>query len=442
MLFERKSLGDVLSETPELRLNGDWLCLNIESKASWPTKAQSFTFEEREVWLIPHTMDSYPGLAMIRPEGMERDDGFALLHRALSYIVWTEDSGAIVAFMSGGNLPRMMGLGGKAPGVTLRATFDFSDVREPKDERGRLALALMREGRGLNHPSYSFLAFFRVLELAIPAGKARGDWITANIDNISGHRGREALKELRRTVDGDIGVHLRESGRHAIAHAAAEPIIDPDDPRDARRLQAELPIIESLAVLAIEKKIGVQTRHTIWKEHLYELAGWKRIFGDDVIAKALSGQRPEEDQKVDAPSINVRLRRSETFCPFEGMLPVQAAYDDRRIEVVYRSADTLVDLIFWLNLAEERLQFDVQKSVVARDDGSVAAARNAQELQRFLRDYFLNGELQIWNAETGELISRCDAFIPVNVIVDVEAWNAQIDQCNQIIMEREAAASS
>jgi hypothetical protein len=46
---------------------------------------------------------------------------------------------------------------------------------------------------------------------------------------------RNALDKLKATVQGDTGKHLRESGRHAIAHAQADPIINPDDPRDARQ---------------------------------------------------------------------------------------------------------------------------------------------------------------------------------------------------------------
>jgi hypothetical protein len=429
----------VLTETPELRVNGDWLCLNIESGAAWPTRAQPFTFEGHQLWVMPHTSDNYPGLAMNRPADLDRDDAWALLHRALSYVAWMENSGAMVAFRSGGNLPRMMGLGGKGGGVILRDTFDFSEVHEAADERGRMALALMREARGLNHPAYAFLSFFRVLEVAIPNGKARGDWVAANLENAGDHRAKEAVAKLRETGIEDIGVHLRESGRHAIAHAKADPIINPDDPRDAKRLQAELPIIEGLAVLAVETQLGIQTSHSIWKEHLYELKGWKRIFGADVVAAVLAGIPPEEGQVVDAPTINVRLRRGDPYAPFEAMTPVQAGYGDQRIEVVYRSADSLVDLVFWLNFAEERLVFDVQNSIKGWDDGSVAAARNGKEIDRFFRDYFLNGELQMWNAENGELISRCDAFLPINVMVNIDAFNEAINRWDDVIAEREAA---
>jgi len=441
MLFKRKSLNDVLTETPELRVNGNWLCLNIDTRMSWPTTPQSFSFEGYRLWVMPYTTDNHPGLAMNKPNNLDQDEAWAVLHRALSVLSWTQDTGATVAHMSGGNLPRMMGLT-KQTGAAIRDTFDLSDLPQIREDRGKLALALMREGRGLNHPAYAFLSFFRALETAIPDGRARGAWITAQIDNIEGHGAKEALADLRTRVQGDVGEHLRDSGRHAIAHAKADPIINPDDPRDARRLQTELPIIEALAVLAIEQHLGIRTQHRIWQEHLYELRGWKPIFGQEIIANVLAGNPPAEGQQVDAPIINARLRRSAIFAPFERMRPLQASFGVGKIEVVYQSADGLVDLIFWLNFAEERLEFNINHSIVARDDKSVEAAKNRKEIERFFRDYFGNGELQLWDADTGKLISRCDAFIPVNCYLDIDAANAAIDAWDAVIAEREQAASS
>ena len=199
--------------------------------------------------------------------------------------------------------------------------------------------------------------------------------------------------------------------------------------------------LELLVLLAVEKHLGIQTSHTIWDEHLYELRGWKCIFGDALVASILAGDPPSEDQQIDAPIINVRLRRSSTFEPLERMRPLQVGFGYGRVEVVYQSEDGLVDLIFWLNFAEERLEFDFQKGIVARDDGSVAAAQNGKELDRFFRDYFLNGELQMWDAGSGALISRRDAFIPLNCFVDLDVCNAAIAKWDEVIAEREQVAA-
>lgn len=440
-MLDRKArpFAEVLGDTPELKVNGDWVCINIDSRMSWPIKPQQFTFEGHPVWVMPVTTENYPGLAINKPADMDRDDAFALLHRALSVLAWLQDTGAVVQQMTGGNLPRMMGMR-ESLGRSIRENFDLSDLPVIKEDAAKLAFALMREGRGLNHSAYSFFSFYRVLEIAIPRGKERGKWITANIDAIPGHKAQAALQELKAKIEGDVGKHLFESGRHAIAHAKLDPIINPDDPRDAQRLQSELPIIEALAVLAIERHLGIQAPHQMWKEHLYELRGWKQILPPEVIAESLKDDPADLDIVVDLPLIDLRLRLSERFPMLESLSPVEIDIREKRVLLTYRTADDLVDLVFALNFADERLEFDLACSLTAFDDGTAAAARNGKERCRFLWHYFGNGELQFWNSETGDLISRVDAFIPLNMMGNLDAHNAEMTAWDKLIGDREAAA--
>src|SRR5690606_15600944 len=156
--LKAKPFEEAIAETPELKVNGEWLCLNIDARTAWPTKPQAFTFEDHQVWVMPVTTDNYPGLATTKPPDMDRDECLALLHRALSVLAWLQDTGAVVVHMTGGNLPRMMGM--RQPlGYAIRDDFDLSDLPVIGNPSGKLALALMREGRGLNHPAYSFLSF-------------------------------------------------------------------------------------------------------------------------------------------------------------------------------------------------------------------------------------------------------------------------------------------
>lgn len=439
--LKMSSLNEIVADTPSLMVNGDWVCLNIDTRTAWPTKPQSFAFEGCQVWVMPVTTDHYPGLATNKPADMDRDECFALLHRALSILAWLQDTGAIVVHMSGGNLPRMMGRQ-QSTGNAIRDEFDLSDLPVITDGPRRLALALIREGRGLNHPGYSFLSFFRALETAIPDGPARRDWVTANIDRVEGHRAKDALEKLRANIHGDIGKHLRESGRHAIAHAKADPIINPDDPRDARRLEAERPIIEALAVLAIEDHLGVQTSHKAWREHLYELRGWKRILPPAVIQASLLPEPPDLQADIDFPKINFRLRRSDPFPLLEGLVPVHAGLTNQRIELVYRSVDGLAEIVFWLNFADERLEFDLDHSFKLYDNGSVAAAKNGKERCRFIWDYFGNGEIQLWDADSGALISRVDAYIPLNMMANLDGHMAELAAWDKCIADRERAAGA
>jgi hypothetical protein len=60
------------------------------------------------------------------------------------------------------------------------------------------------------------------------------------------------------------------------------------------------------------------------------------------------------------------------------------------------------------------------------------------EIHRFQADYFGNGRLEIYNAEPGALISRKDAFLPVNMFLDQEAANSGIKKLKVRAAERRA----
>jgi hypothetical protein len=145
-----RSRQAVFESTPELLSRGEWVCLNIQPNVAWPVRPQSLHFFDQRIWIIPITIECYPGVAMRCPPGMTRDDAEGILYRLLSVISWRESCGIVVAHRSGGSLPHMMGLEKKS-GFSIRDSFDFTDLICPQEDDPRVALALMREARGLNH---------------------------------------------------------------------------------------------------------------------------------------------------------------------------------------------------------------------------------------------------------------------------------------------------
>jgi hypothetical protein len=435
--LEIPDLKDILHG--ELLERGEWLVANLETNLSWPVSAQKVIHRSIEFWLLPVTRESYPAVAL-NLKGMPREEGKRRLLRLLSAISWFEDSGIMLAGFSGGSLPRPLGRE-KSMGLTITADLELTGLPEPSDDKGQLALALMREGRGLNHPAYAFLSFYRVLEVCVPA-KSRKKWISDHAEQIWDHRGKKALADLKLTGVADVGDHLSRSGRHAIAHAAEKPVIDPDEPSDSERLSAELPLMMGLAQLAIEKELGVKTSHTEWKEHLYELAGFKRLFGAALVESTMSGKEHEDGTEIDLPSIDVELRKRSPYLPLERLNLIHVAQRDKTIQVVFGSADGLVQIQFVLDFAEERLRFDWERGVNARDDGSTQAARNVAELARFLKDYLGNGELHLYESETRQLIARVGAFIPLNFWGNNDYFNALIEEWEKKAEERAAPSDA
>src|SRR5581483_7180621 len=117
----------------------------------------------------------------------------------------------------GGTFPQPLGRPNNT-GISITQDLDLSYCPEPSDGKALLAMALVREGRALNHPGYAFLSFYRALEAAIPDGVRRGPWITAKIPTLTGHLTRPAIAKLIADGVQDIGEHLYRSNRMAVAH--------------------------------------------------------------------------------------------------------------------------------------------------------------------------------------------------------------------------------
>jgi hypothetical protein len=194
----------------------------------------------------------------------------------------------------------------------------------------------------------------------------------------------------------------------------------------------------TLAERAIGEKLGVETRHTVWSKHLYELEGFKKILGPDLVDHLVRGVPVTDERMVDIPDISVEIRRKPPYAPLSNLTIRGLQHEGNILAMHYASNDGLIDFRFRLDFANERLNFDIFSDVGQRDVGTAESAEAIAECARFFKEYFGNGQLRIVNADTGELISRKDAFIPVNMYQDVDGSNAEIARWKQAAADRKA----
>jgi hypothetical protein len=223
-----------------------------------------------------------------------------------------------------------------------------------------------------------------------------------------------------------------------MAHANRHPIVDPDKPADARRLSSELPIMRALAIKAIEELFGVETRGTNFRKHLYELQGFKKILGPDIVRHMQAGTAPPGQPTLQIPDISVRVRRKNPYAPLEGLRCKHIGQKGKLLHVHFASLQGDVEFAFSLDFDAERIQFDVFNDVGIADTGSAESAERVHEVRRFWQDYFGNGQLQIFDADTDELIGRKDAYIPLNMFLDADGaaaelahWKAEAERRHQ-----------
>jgi hypothetical protein len=426
--------------TGELAQRGDWIIANILTNSTWPINSQKVRWRGVDIWIMPITKGHYPALAMMVPTGKSRAECEELLMRFLSMLSWVEGNGYMVDGLGGGNLPRPFGRD-KERGFSICEEFDLSYFPDVTDEKAQLALALMREGRGLNHPGYAFLSFYKILETAFPKDTKRIAWISASIASLTGFGIKEALDGIGAqgiTTPDDIGTHLFQSGRCAMAHGARKPIVDPDKRGDWRRLGSELPIVRALAAKAIEEVFGVDTRSTNYRKHLYELDGFKKMLGPDIVAHMQNGTHPEEQVTMDIPNISVRIRRKDRYAPLEGLTCKRACRVGKILHMHLVSPEGDVEFRFGLDFGAERIQFELFQDIGVRDTGTSESAERVHEVRRFWQDYFGNGRLEVFNSATDELLGRKDAYIPMNMFLDGNAAAAELAHWKALAEQRRA----
>lgn len=411
--------------TEPLKKRGHWTVAYIDPSMAWPVRVQRIMYLGDEYWIIPITSDAYPGIAVRNADANDATKEKIL--RFLSVLSWLDRSGAVLVSFGGGSFP-IAYQRGKRGGFAIREEIDLRYLPEVTDVKARLALGLMRDGRGLSHVAYSFLSFYRVLEVAVGRGQAIPNWITNAAARLPTGQGKDALNHLTASGVSDISQHLYVSGRCAIAHAGGNPIVDPDNPSDTSRLYKERPLVEALAELAIEEFLGVKTASTVYQEHLYELAGFKRIFGQILVDDLLAGKTIPSGTNIDVPAISFQLHGDGPFEAFENLRPVHIVQEGSKVRMEFEREDGRLRVKFNLDFENERLEFDVHDGVFGTpDDYSAIYARHKVETLKFLAGYYGNGQLRVSNYETGELIARKDEFIPVNVMPDYSEFDKAIE---------------
>jgi hypothetical protein len=407
-------------DVPPWHKPGKWVQAGITGMG-FPREPIEVPFRGRALYLIPGKAkdensafgDLYPVVAL-EHTGMSFEDGQRLISSFVNSVAWVRRAPVQTAVFGGGS--RVHGLGGKDAQAVVDGYFELNYLPDPADEKGRLALAFYREGLTLNSVAYQCLSFFKILNITLANSKAQKDWIDANI--AAARKLAPDTRDWEKNAGFDptketAGNYLYVSNRCAVAHAFNDPLIDPDDPDDRRRLANDLPMVRALAEHFIEHEFGVKSYMTVWREHLYELHGFKELLGAALVARI---QAKEEVPVADFPALpamSARLAFRNRFVSLEDMTVEVVDCAEGKVNLALNSENGLASVMLVLDFNGERLDFEIFDHLATKDDGSLAGAQAAVDRLRFVDLYLGNGKLEIWSAN--QRLSRKDAFIPVNV---------------------------
>ena len=311
---------------------------------------------------------------------------------------------------------------GKSKTRFITEKFRADYLPEPKDDKALRAIALFREAKSLNSPAYSFLGFFKILNILFSKGADQQEWININLPAIRGYQSSKRLDELKKQHN-NLGEYLYVQGRCAVAHAFNDPVVDPDVPSDLQRLAEDLPVIEELSAIAIEKELGIISKSTYHSMHLYELEGFKNILGIEMVSLLKEGKPIADGAQISIPALSLRLRDHAIFSTYENLHPASLQQHENSLIIRLHSPDDILQLVIVLDFKQWRLTFDPIEHVNILDDNSPKPMYVRSDTALFAKGKYLNGQIEIYNTETNELLARTDPFIPVNIDLRTTADN-------------------
>lgn len=252
--------SDYLSALPEdnvmpAQLARGYRTVGIATQVPWPSKEVVIDFRGQKFHLLPQTDKVSRMVRVETGPDFTQADADELLSEFLSAMAWAEQADVAVTLGNWSTVPLDIGKG--PVGMIGSGRFDY--LPNPQDPKAKLALALYREGLSVNLVQYQFLGFFKVVNILSADPQVQMQWINDNLQHVDDARARARIAEIQAN-HGDVANYLFGSGRCAIAHAFAQPIVNPDKPADLIRISSDLPVMRELARIAIQRSFSVESR--------------------------------------------------------------------------------------------------------------------------------------------------------------------------------------
>jgi hypothetical protein len=416
-----------------------WLTAGVASSIPWPSFDVCVEYGGDEYFLrgSERAGKSSPPCITIACERCGPDEAIAKIYRFTSILSWFEGGYVDVSGYIHGSGPSLYG--GRtvysSMGVAGAKSFNCNHMPIIEQENVRKALAFWREGKRLDevHDSYAFLSFYKVIESQFSDGKAKADWIAANIEKLT-DRAAKRVAELR-SAGIDVSRHLYDSGRCAVAHASLDgEIVDPDIPADRRRLSADLVIMEELARLFIRDELKVPDSRSLYRTR-DRLEPWAALLPPPVLEILKNGGTPDDVSALTGRIVSIGLWPDGPILGLERMTMHVDAIEHGIVKIVLINERKTILLVFFLDYRSGRVHTNLE-------DGGLLYGENGPDendvraYATFFYNVFANGIAELI-CEDKEPID-CEVVIPVNMMMMKSVDEAIAEQVERF--RRESAA--
>jgi len=413
-----------------------WTCIGVETSVPWPTKETKVHFDGHDFILRPESETNAPSIAFEHgSKGIPNEIAITIVRRFMSSLSWVYGYGLRETFWMGG--ARQIGIGKSPKWSTQTTHFDPTYLPTLSDPKQKLALALYRDALSTNNIAYKFLGLARILNIIAKTAREHQTWVNLKIGLITDPDALKIVSSLK-AKGLDVGEHIYKSGRCAVAHANEDPIVDPDDSSDLRRMHEELPLILSLAQIVIEHELKVKSQSTVWKEHLYELSGFKSEIPKKLIDEVVTGSiRNVKDEEIGL-RFTIGLRSKPKYVGLSNMSVLDAEMNQGVLSILLGSSDQTLKIWIGLDLKNERLVYDPYDGMRFSDVGTRDSLEAIGGFLMFKKELFLNGSIEIRNADTDSILGFTDPFIPTNIDLGrtIKNFDASLVELEEYLSKR------
>lgn len=414
--YSKHTFGDEVDK--KLRSKHEWLTAGVASSITWPSDEVCVEYAGDEYFLRGSERDgkpSPPGITITCARD-NPDEAISKIYRFTSVLSWFLGGYVDVSGYIWGTHPCLYGNPRtvySSLGILGKKAFSCNHMPVIEDESTRKALAFWREGQRLRevHPSYAFLSFYKVIESQFPNTKQKVAWIEHALERLTGNAAKR-VAELK-AAGKDVGRHLFDSGRCAVAHASLEgEIVDPDVPGDRKRLQDDLVVVEELARMFIRDELQVPDAMSLYRSR-NRLAPWHSLLPKEALDLLRQGGTPADCGALNGRQVSLGLWPDGPIKGFESMTLHVDAVRDGAVKIVLINERKTVLLVFFLD-------FRSGKAHTHLEDGGLLWGKeepNEEDVLAYAAYFYnvLGNRVAELTCEGLEPVD-CEVVIPVNII--------------------------
>lgn len=404
----------------KLRSRRGWLTAGVATSIAWPPADVWVTYDGEDYILRGSKLNgapSPPGIT-VTCDRENVDEALSKIYRFSSILGWYQGGFVDVSGYVHGSHPILYGDPHNvfsSLGTLSAKNFNCNHMPLVRDELARKALAFYREGSRLRHvhDNYSFLSFHKVIESQFANGRAKGQWINANLDNLTDERAVARIAELRASGL-DVGDHLFESGRCAVAHASLNgEIVDPDVPVDRRRISSDLCIMEALARHYISRELHIENDRETYANR-NRLGPWLEIIHTETLTLLQAGGTTGTLGELEGRQVSIGLWPDGPIAGLEAMTMRVDAFGEGVVRVILLNDRMTVALPFVLDFRHGRVHTLLDEGGLCESQQNHPNEADVRAYATFFYHVLGNSVVEL-KLEHREPVD-CEVVIPVNII--------------------------